>query len=141
MKKAVNPDALVLINFQGYLKGEHGRSARSIYRTLLESGFSVNYYSSAIKEESGDLHFIASLSKLDFDSIDDSRLTSCCQIMPHKHADLITDAKIDLKDAIVLTDDKPQLETLNSFWNEEWRKNTIETYLINLRTYKIPYFK
>ena len=34
LKKILNPNALVLVNFQGFLLGEKGRAARSIYKTM-----------------------------------------------------------------------------------------------------------
>jgi hypothetical protein len=61
--------------------------------------------------------------------------------MPHKYNELITDNEISLNDALILTDDKPQLETLNSYWNEQWRKRTMDEYLKNLTFNKIAFFQ
>ena len=141
LKKITAPDALILINFQGYIRGEHGRAARSIYKTLQESGYFVKYFFSEKENIDGDIHLIASLTEQDFHSIDDGRLNVCCKVMPHKYDELITDDEIALNDALVLTDDKPQLEILNSYWVEQWRKTTVDKYLKNLTLNKIPFFQ
>ena len=141
LKKITAPDALILINFQGYLTGEHGMAVRSIFRTLQESGYHVKYFFSGKEDSDGDLHLIASLTEQDFHSIDNDRLNICCQVMPHKYNELITDNEISLNNALILTDDKPQLETLNSYWNEQWRKRTMDEYLKNLTFNKIPFFQ
>jgi len=141
LKKILSSDALLLINFQGYFQGKHGKAARSICRTLQESGFRVKYFCPGTENEDADVHIFASLTEQNFDSINEDRLNACCKVMPHQHNDLITDTEADLSDAIILTDEKPRLETLNSYANEQWRERTIETYLINLRAKKIPYFR
>ena len=141
LKKVLEPDALVLINFQGYIIGEHGRAARSIYNTLQNAGFHMQYYFSGDAQNDGDLHFIASMGHPDYHAIEESRLNDCCKVMPHKEQDLVTAKPIDLFDALVFTDDKPQLELMNAYATEIWRKRTIETYLVNLPGYKIPFFQ
>ena len=141
LKQRLNTDALVIINFQGFIQGEHSLASRSIYKTLLNSGFNMKYFYSGSNDQDGDIHLIASMSKINFDTIDESRLNDCCKVKDHKYSNLVTDAVIKLDDALVLTDDKPQLELINNFATEIWRKRTIETYLVNLPGYKIPFFQ
>jgi spermidine synthase len=141
LKKILKNDALILINFQGYLYGDHGIAARSILRTLKASGFHVQYFFAGNKENDGDLHFYASLEEMDFHTINPFRVNSCCKELLNKFEDLITDTDISTDDAILLTDDKPQLEILNTYWNEKWRTETVNIDQENLAKYRIPFFK
>lgn len=136
LKKILKPDGLVIINNQGYLYGDHGKGARSIYKTLLEAGFNAKHFC----QESGDIHFYASFEDFDFHNINEERLNECCRIMPHVYTDLITEEAIDTTDAFVLTDDKPQLENLNIYENEEWRTNAMGWILKRQTDNRIPFF-
>ncbi len=146
LKKIINPDGLIMINFQGYLVGNKGLAGRSIFKTLENFGFQLNYFSSQKGDEDGDILFIASLEKQDFRNkeINDGRLNLCCQILglQLEYSDLITDSAIDLNDAIILTDDKPIFEKLNISWTEEWRKKRIADYSRDLaNNFKLSLFK
>ena len=51
LKKILNEDALIVINFQGNIDDKKlSLGARSIYKTLEASGFNVSYYSNKIDE-------------------------------------------------------------------------------------------
>jgi hypothetical protein len=108
---------------------------------LLESGFKVKYYFSGSQEEDGDIHFIVSHDDPDFSVIDQKRLNACCRVMDFKPEDLTTAKELSLSDALVLTDDKPQLENMSSYWNELWRKRTFDNYLNDYTYFKIPFFQ
>jgi spermidine synthase len=140
MKNILAPNGLLIINNQGYIHGEHGKGSRSIYKTLTEAGYVVKYFSSENKEESGDVHFMASPVDLDFHHIDEARLNECCREWPHLYNDLISDAPVDLADAVVLTDDKPNLEKINLYENEKWRSNAIGWILKRQTENNIPFF-
>ena len=134
MKEITHPDALVMFNFQGFLYGEKGLAARSIYKTLLSAGFKVKYNSyMEEKDNDGDILFIASPgAEPSLNMINESRLNLCCQILAFEYSELITNEEIDLSDAIVLTDDKYVLEKMNLVTMERWRKDRMESYGIHL---------
>ena len=140
MKNILAPDGLILINNQGYMHGGHGKGSRSIYKTLLESGFRVKYFTSEINEESGDIHFMASPVDLDFHLIDNERMNPCCRLRPHTYDELISGAPINIADAFVLSDNWPRLEKLNIYENEQWRSNALGWILKRQTESHIPFF-
>jgi len=136
MKRIMEPDALLIINNQGFLLGEHGLGARSVYKTRLESGYSVKYYFAGDENNSGDIHFIASPSDfaLPFDL--PGNINACWRNYPVDYPSLVSAIEFksahnvpDLTDAEILTDDKPLLLTLYNYSNEEWRLNTMKSLL------------
>jgi predicted membrane-bound spermidine synthase len=139
LKKILLPDALVLINYQGRLDGKYGLSGRSILKTLMHCGFQFQYFADG-NEQAGDVIFMASLEKPDFHNINYEKLNACCRQISFAYEDLLTDKKINLDDALVFTDNKPQLEIMNVFWVEQWRKVRINDYANYLARKKIPLF-
>jgi hypothetical protein len=81
------------------------------------------------------------LSEIDFSKINESRLNDCCLSIDHSYNNLITEKPVNTEDAYTLQDDYPKLEVINTKATEIWRKRTIETYLVNLPGYKIPFFQ
>ena len=141
LKNILANDALVLINFQGYLKGKHGLAARSIYKTLIESGFNTKYFHQGTETEDGDIHFIATLGNLNFNSINANRLNDCCKVMEFNHADIITETALSVTDGLVLHDDQPKLEVIGNYWNEEYRKSSLNLFLKPYAENEIPFFQ
>lgn len=137
IKQILKPDGLLLINNQGYLFGPYGKGPRSIYKTLLEAGFQVQVHN---QDNEGDIHFMASLSPLDFQSISEDRMNPCCVFMPHQHHELITDLTIDSEDAEVLYDDKPVLELYNTYNSEDWRNTALGAIIKREKENRIPFF-
>jgi hypothetical protein len=136
MKRIMQPDGLLIINNQGFLLGEHGLGARSVYKTMEASGFTVKYFFAGDENNSGDIHFIASPSDfmLPFNAPDN--INACCKNYPVDYQALAigiemnaSQHNVDLSDAAVLTDDKPLLLTLYNYSNEEWRQNTMKSLL------------
>ena len=89
---------------------------------------------------SDDVHFIASPCDIDFHNIDERRLNECCRAWSHKYQELITENPLDLKDAYVLCDDKPLLEKINIFQNEQWRTNALGWIIKRQTDNHIPFF-
>ena len=141
LKQIINSNALVIVNFQGFFDGANGLAPRSIFKTLSSSGFKMKYFYSGNEQEDGDVHLIASLSDLDFSKIDETRLNDCCLSFEHSYKNLITEKRVVTDDVDILQDDKPKLEVINTIATEMWRKRTIETYLVNLPGYEIPFFQ
>jgi len=136
MKRIMQPDGLLIINNQGFLLGEHGLGARSVYRTLAESGFKVKYYFAGDEKNSGDIHFIASPSDFGLSFDPPQNINACCKSYPVDYQALVLSIEmnsaqnsLDLTDAEILTDDKPLLLTLYNYSNEEWRLNTMKSLL------------
>lgn len=148
MKRVLAPDGLIIINNQGFLYGEHGLGARSVYKTLEESGFKVKYYFAGDAEHSGDIHFIA--SPVDFTIFFDpsEKINDCCINYPVDYHALVISIEMiaagnkpDLSDAVTLTDDKPALVSLYNFSNEEWRSKVLESRLSDRQASRIKSFK
>jgi spermidine synthase len=132
LKKILNKDALIIINFQGNIeKNGHVGGAPSIYRTLLSSGFKVNYYESEIVEGDilfRDIIFIASEKQYDFRTLlKNARYNDWFKYKKIEYKELITEKEVDVSDAYILTDDKPILELLNADGILAWRKAVIES--------------
>ncbi len=136
MKRILEPDGLLIINNQGFLLGEHGPGARSVYKTLSESGFKVKYFFAGDEKNSGDIHFIASPTDFTLSFAPPENINACCKNYPVDYPSLVStielisaENSLDLNDAVLLTDDKPALESLYNYSNEEWRINTMNSLL------------
>ena len=138
MKRILQPDGILIINTQGFLYGEPGLGARSVYKTLEESGFFVKYYFAGDTEHSGDIHFIASPTDFRFPINPADNINACCRAFPVDYPSLFFSLEViaaqnkpDLGDAVILTDDRPALTALYNYSNEEWRSLTIQSLLLN----------
>ena len=127
LKKVTAPDALIFINFQGYLEGAKGIAARSVCRTLQNSNYKIQYHRKSDDENyKGDILIIASLTEQDFNNINYLRLNICCQLFGFQHNDLISKKKVDFSDGHLLTDDKPLFDWINRHYMEERRTRRME---------------
>jgi hypothetical protein len=138
IKQLLEPDGMLIINTQGFLYGDPGLGARSVYKTLAESGFYIKYYFAGDADHSGDIHFIASPVEFHMPFSPPEKINACCKDFPVDYSTLFfklevvgAENSLDLLDAEILTDDKPTLEALYTFSNEEWRTNTILSLLRN----------
>lgn len=148
MKQILQPDGLLIVNNQGFLLGEKGLGARSIYKTLEESGYKVRYYYAGDANNSGDIHFIASPADFEMFFSPPEKVNECCLNFPvDYHAlaisiDILSDEnKLDLRDAEILTDDRPALATLYNYSFEEWRSKALQNMLTNLDAEQITLFR
>lgn len=132
LKKIINDDAIVLINFQGNIfELPHSIGPSSIYKTLVAAGFYVDYFSSSdLKEEPSltkDIFFLASLREHDYkNAMRNLRYNEWFPYEDFYYEDLITEKSLDLTSAFILVDDKPRLEQLNTSTILNYRKNKIE---------------
>jgi len=133
LRKIINDDAFVIINFQGNLyEAEHSLGPRSIFKTLEEAGYYVDYYTRPTpsgKEISftNDIFFIASPQKHNFNKLMETlRYNEWFPYENFYYEDLVVERDIDLSEALVLVDNKPKLELLNSINVIHWRQNKIE---------------
>jgi spermidine synthase len=148
IKRILEPDGMLIINNQGFLLGEHGLGARSVYKTLEESGFKVKYFFAGDADHSADIHFIA--SPVDFEIFFDAseKINECCKNYPVDYQSLVIsievladENKLDLSGAEILTDDKPALVSLYNYSNEEWRSNIINSLMGNQNSPVITLFQ
>jgi predicted membrane-bound spermidine synthase len=148
IKQILEPDGLLIINNQGFLQGEHGRGARSVYKTLAESGFMVKYFFAGDVDHSADIHFIASPTDFDIPFDPPEKMNACCINYPVDYHMLVisievmaAENKLDLRNAEILTDDKPALVALYNYSNEEWRSNIVNSLLSEQNEPQITLFQ
>ena len=122
-KSLLKPDGLIIVNFNGFLDGEIGQAARSIYKTLVAAGLETRIISEPGPAVGRNTLFVASKNKQDLHTLRDA-LTK-----DGKPMDIETlshdPQKLDLRDAVVLTDNKPILELLNISAGNVWRQSYI----------------
>ena len=123
-KSLLKKDGLIVVNYNGFLEGNPGRAARSIYKTLLAAGLEVRILPTPGAEAIRSVVFAASKNKQDFHRL---RMTPS---EDGQQVDIETffydPQKLDLNDAVILTDDKPILELLNIPGGKVWRKTYTE---------------
>jgi spermidine synthase len=119
-KSLLKEDGLIIVNFNGFWEGKTGRAARSIYKTLLAAGLETRMLPTPGAEANRNILFVASIKPQDFHTVRSPLL------LHGKQVDIGTlfddPRKLDLNDAVVLTDDKPILELLNIRAGNAWRK-------------------
>ncbi len=120
-RKILKEDGMIMINFYGFIKGETGRAARSVLKTLNESKFVTEILATPGTEDSRNLIFIASDEEKDFNKINYEepnfpRITNLY--------DYLLDAyKIDVSDVEVLRDETPKLSKLYAKAAMRWKKS------------------
>ena len=137
-RELLKENGLILVNFNGYLEGNIGKPARSIYKTLVAAGLEARILPTPGAEAHRNLLFVASKKKQDFHAV---RSPLFQHGKPVDIETLFLDPReLHLNDAVVLTDDKPILELLNIAAGNAWRKGYTET---TKRFYKegVPLFR
>lgn len=157
VKSLLNPDGFLLINFPGYISGKRGLVARSVYRTLLTSGYEVNYYLGKEKEfiEKGleindefyntrmlaDIVFIAASGKIDYSKFSVKRVNPCCKkyryLVEIFLKNPISNVIIDTDDALLFSDDKPMFPLLYASTALEWRRNSLRNIFQDKKTVEL----
>jgi len=123
-KSLLKKDGLIVVNYNGFLEGNPGRAARSIYKTLLAAGLEVRILPTPGAEATRSVVFVGSRHKQDFHSL---RMTLSNDGQQVDIETFFYDTqKLYLNDAVVLTDDKPILELLNIPGGKVWRKTYTE---------------
>jgi spermidine synthase len=138
LKRILNEDALVIINFQGNIdQSARSLGPRSIYKTLEVAGFFVSYYTT--KDESDpnqDVFFLASQRRQDYRNLmidlRYNKLFSAYKFFPgyfYEYRNLIRTDAPRLDDAYVLVDDQPRLELLNTANILAWRESKVTEHM------------
>lgn len=141
VKKAMNKNALLVINFNGHISGEEGLSSRSLLKTLLKSGFQVEILPTYEKgERNRNNLFIASLHKLDFSKFSiPINFTENKQVKEYSiQKNLLTKNQLDLTSAHVISDNFPLMEQLNQLAARQWREDYLKNITLKYRNQGIP---
>lgn len=120
---ALNPDGKLIIEFNGFLKGESGSASRSLYATLKAAGFYVNVFATdSVDGIERNFIFLAGITPNDFSKFDYSGVK-----YTDKKIENLADWQINgeefRKDSYqILSDELPALETMLLQPAIEWRK-------------------
>lgn len=120
-KKILNPGGMVMINFYGFIKGERGKAARSVYKTLSEVGFKTEVLATPGVESTRNLIFLASLEEKDFSNARYKEPNF--EEIDDLYAYFLPLKSLNTSDAISLSDKKPQLARLYTKAAKEWKKS------------------
>ncbi len=123
-KSLLKKDGLIVVNYNGFLEGNPGRAARSIYKTLVAAGMEVRILPTPGPEATRSVVFVGSRHKQDFHRLRDTLSKDGQQV--DIETSFYDPQKLDLNDAMILTDDKPILELLNIPGGKVWRKTYTE---------------
>ena len=142
VKKSLSQNGFVIINFNGQISSDAGISARSLLKTLLNSGFKVEILPTYEKgEKNRNNLFIASLQPLDFDKIsipiryvEDKNILKLYEIRKN----LIDQKRLNLTTARVISDDFPLMEQLNQQAARQWREDYLKNITLKYRDQGVP---
>lgn len=127
--KILNPGGVVLINANGYYKGEIGKGTRSLYKTMRAMGLYVELYPTDSLEDRSNMIYIASNAIGVFDE----------KIPAYMQQNFIPHDSLHVEDAVVLTDRRPILDHLNQEATLRWRI-AYQAYNRSLNKSNLPYF-
>ncbi len=138
MRRVLNPGGVFVINYPGYISGSIGLGGRSIYRTLLETGFQIDVLPTGRDEGSGNNLYIAAPEGLDY-SRPRVPVIRGAGIVPLP-ALFLDPASVDLDDALILRDNRPVLEKLSLEASRRWREDYYEYFTRPFLELGIPLF-
>ncbi len=138
-KSLLNPGGIIIINFNGFLNGDAGKSGRSVLATLEAAGLETRLLPTPGSENERNTLFISSIKPVDFSTMR----------YPLQHKGVLVNIDslflnvntLDCHDAIIFTDDKPALDRLNINATNMWRKGYNTTYTSFFTEQGIPLFK
>lgn len=134
VKCILNDKGMIMMNFYGFITGERGKAARSVYNTLVAAGYHVNLLvTPADNEFERNLIFLASIDNKDFSTIyyNEEDKVPINDLTKH----FLNTNEIDFSDAPILTDNKPQLEHIYLPAALAWRQGVNEQYTKYLLKY------
>ncbi len=138
VRRLLNEDGLLLINFNGFIRGQAGYASRSLYQTLKAAGFHVRILPTRGTEATRNNIFVASFRPLDFSA----------PRMPLEREGQIIDLRREFLDpdtlepaAEILVDDRPVLDKLNLPAAAAWRQAYTKNYTKRFAEMDIPLFR
>lgn len=139
IKNMLLENGMCVINFNGYINGEEGKAGRSLLKTLEEAGFTTNIIPTKGEDNYRNCLYIATLEKPNFSEpsfplMIDGKNTSLDSLLIKKET-------IDFSDALILTDDKPILEKLNTEASKKWRQAYFNNFTNKMTKEGVSIFK
>ncbi|MBA2611146.1 MAG: fused MFS/spermidine synthase [Bacteroidetes bacterium] len=110
LKQNLNPSAVIIINWHGYMKGEKGMGSSILFNTIANAGYHVKICSASHNENYRNLLFVCSLDTM---------------ILNNLPFQIDSEFK---KTTLLNTDDKPLFEKYNALANKAWRSNYLNYY-------------
>ncbi len=125
-KKIMNEGGMIMINFYGFIDGEEGKAARSVLKTLKEAGFYTDILATPGEETSRNLIFLASEVEQDFSKAkyQEPNFEPIEELSNY----FLPQKFINLSDAKILSDRKPQLAKLYTKAAKRWKRSYNEYY-------------
>ncbi|MGV3631236.1 MAG: fused MFS/spermidine synthase [Bacteroidota bacterium] len=126
-------DGLILIQYQEAIGKNEVSGSQSIINTFLEKGYKV--YKNVEEGDIASIVIAVSRKETDFSKLDKEKLSPNTKIQPFADAFLqkpFEACKRDLDQGIILRDDKPNLELLNTKTIEIWRTSMNQNYGLKL---------
>lgn len=138
IKKILNVNGMLVINFNGFLSGKEGRSGRSLFKTLSSAGFETKLFATEGESEADrNVLYMAYLKEPKWENMIINVKTDKGDIKIAEH--FIDTSEMDFSDALVITDDKPVMEYLNRFAADKWREDYYNNFTLKFKEeYKIP---
>ena len=120
VKHRLNTKGIVIVNFNGFLSGEAGLPARSLFATLNEAGFLVDVLPTPEPENKRNLLFLASVEKQEFVDLRSPLKNNGVEIpLPS----LFLDREKVSGSHLVLKDNCPKLDRINVEAGLSWRND------------------
>jgi predicted membrane-bound spermidine synthase len=125
LRQVLKPGGMLMINFYGYTTGSIGRPSRCIYKTLVEAGFDTQLFVTPGEEGGRNLIFLASTEPKDFSIA--SYAEPGLPVVRDMTKMFLDRSKLDLSDAVVLSDQRPALEKYYIEAAVAWREAATKT--------------
>ena len=138
-RSLLNKNGMIIVNYFGIINGKAGTAGRSVYKTLSATGLNTRILPTIGEEESRNLLLVAGNGDMHFNDLK----------YPLKLSDKVVDMdtlfldpnRLDMKNASILTDDRPILERTSfepaMVWRKWYNNNLSKTFIKN----GISYYK
>lgn len=139
--RKLTPDGMLMIEFFGHIKGDKGLGARSVMKTLQQSGFQVQLIGTR-KGDAPDrnLIFVATKTPFLFDNLLYKPKPYAQEPINNLNEFLVNVPEGELKDAELLTDNHPSLEKMLAKPALQWRRDLNAVLRDLLLEDKLPIF-
>lgn len=141
LKSMLLPHGMILMNFYGFLNGEKGRAARSVIKTFESCGFQITLLPTPEEEAERNLIICASINTPDWSGINYSEPARLTITKENIQKFIYPKSSLDMSDAQILKDDKPQLEKMYRDAATAWRRTQIDLWLKNILQTEISLMK
>lgn len=142
IKKRLNKNGTLIINFHGFLEGDDGRGSRAVYKTLVTEGYNAHFMLTPGEPGARNTLFVASLNQdANFFRSKTYRQTPCSLRWGAKNPPVLIKMQAAMyKNDVVLQDEYPVLDRFNKAAYANWRQYTIEHHLLELNKQGLPFF-